>query len=250
MTADFKGQFRLGNRRVCYPLTVVDPLSRYIYAIDALHTTAVEPAQRVFERVFRQFGLPDIILTDNGVPFCCPTSLGGLSGLSKWWIKLGIQHLRIEPGKPQQNGRHERMHRTLKARLTKPPARTKKKQQQGFDQFRYEFNYLRPHEALGQKPPASALEPFNRSFPKRLVDPSYPDYFEVRRVRSNGQIKWTGTKIFVSLVLIGELVGLEPVADGQWDLYFGPTCLARLDERRKRWIKQPKPTVNDVPGLV
>lgn len=234
MTADHKGKFRMGNGQWCYPLTVADPVSRFIYTIEASQSTAVSEAIAVFTRLFKEYGVPDQIITDNGVPFCCPGALGGLSQLSKWWIRLGIHHGRIEPGQPQQNGRHERMHRTLGDRIAATPQNSFRSQQAYFNSFRYEFNYLRPHEALGQVPPSTVMAPCERSFPSALPELEYPSWFEVRRVRSNGQIKWDSQLVFVSEVLIGEIVGLDPVDDGLWDLYFGSVRLGRLNERKMK----------------
>lgn len=234
MTADHKGKFRMGNGQWCYPLTVADPVSRFIYTIQASPSTAVSEAIAVFTRLFKEYGVPDQIITDNGVPFCCPGALGGLSQLSKWWIRLGIHHGRIEPGQPQQNGRHERMHRTLADRIAATPQNSFRSQQTFFNSFRYEFNYLRPHEALGQVPPSTVMAPCERSFPSALPELEYPSWFELRRVRSNGQIKWDSQLVFVSEVLIGEIVGLDPVDDGLWDLYFGSVRLGRLDERKMK----------------
>jgi len=190
----------------------------------------------VFERVFHEYGLPHQIVTDNGPPFCNAAALGGLSELAKWWIKLGIEVVRIEPGKPQQNGRHERMHRTLKASATRPPSPTMRAQQNRFDAFRKEFNEIRPHEALGQRPPASAWVAYGRQMPRRVLDPFYGDEFEIRRVRSNGQVKWKGELVFVSDVLISETVGFRQNAEDAWELYFGHMRLAFWDERKRLLI--------------
>ena len=153
-----------------------------------------------------------------------------MSQLSLWWIKLGILPERIEPGKPQQNGRHERMHLTLKEAATRPPSANMKAQQQRLDCFRAEYNEQRPHEALGQKTPASCYSPSARSYPERLPEPHYPDYFEVRKVSSNGVIYWHSKLVYVSHMLKGEPVGLEQVDDGIWNVYFGPVTLGRFDE--------------------
>lgn len=234
MTVDHKGKFRMANGRWCYPLTIADPISRFIYAIDASRSTAVAEAITVFKRVFAEYGLPEQIITDNGVPFCHPGALGGLSQLSKWWIRLGIHHGRIEPGQPQQNGRHERMHRTLKERIVANPQKSFRSQQRLFDSIRYEFNYLRPHKSLAQVPPVSVTLPLQRSYPRVLPELEYPNWFRIRRVRSNGQIKWEPGLVFVSEVLIGETIGLEPIDDGLWDLYFGTVRLGQLNERKMK----------------
>ncbi len=170
------------------------------------------------------------MLNDNGTPFSS-TALAGLSRLSVWWIKLGIQPLRIEPGHPEQNGGHERMHRDLKAETTRPPAAELAAQQRLFDAFREEFNEERPHEALGQRTPAELYEPSPRPYPEHVPEVDYPGHYEVRRVRSGGGIKWQGELLYVSEALIGERVGLEEVDDGIWSLHFASLLLARFDER-------------------
>lgn len=235
MSADHKGQFRLGDGRYCHPLTIADPASRYVFAVEALTSTSVKPAVTVFERVFREWGLPEQIITDNGNPFCAARAIGGLTELSKMWIKLGIQHVRIQPGRPQQNGIHERMHKTLKQDATRPPERNLKAQQHRFDAFRHEFNQIRPHQSLGQERPASLVQPFRRPFPTQLAEVEYPTSFEVRRVRHNGLIRWRGDMVFVSVVLAGEPVGFAHVEEDRWDLYFGPVRLATWSDRTMRF---------------
>ncbi len=250
MTADYKGQFRLGIGQMCYPLTICDPASRFILAIDAHERPCGELAGPVFERVFREYGLPDQILTDNGAPFSNASALGGLSELSRDWIKLGITALRIDPGKPQQNGRHERMHKSMMGRATSPPCHNSLSQQKRFNSFRREFNFIRPHDALGKKTPASVHTPYRRQMPRRLPRMEYPDNMLVRRVRSNGQIRWRGQMVFISEVLIGELVGLLETGDGTWDLYFGPVALALWDDRRNSLIAYRKPKQNRRKGVI
>jgi hypothetical protein len=235
MSADHKGQFRLGNRRYCFPLTIADPASRFVFAIDAQISTTVGPALAVFERVFREWGLPEQMITDNGCPFCTTRALGGLTELSKMWIKLGIQHVRIVPGRPQQNGIHERMHRTLKDDATRPPEGNASAQQKRFDAFRQEFNNVRPHQALGQERPASRVKPYRRPYPNRIAPIEYPSSFEVRTVRSNGQIKWKGGLLFVSEVLRDEPVALVQVEDDRWHLYFSTVHLATWNERTSKF---------------
>ena len=240
MSADYKGQARLGNGRYCYPLTIADPASRYVFAVNAAKINGGRSAQAVFERVFRDWGLPEQIITDNGAPFCASRSIGGLSELGRWWIRLGVTHARIQPGRPQQNGVHERMHRTLKAKTMQPPATTMRAQQARFDTFIAEFNHVRPHQALAQKRPASFVTPYRRSYPERLPQPEYPDAFLVRRVRSNGAIKWQGEQRFVSEVLVGELVGLVPISDDSYELYFGNQHLANWSARECRWVERSR----------
>jgi putative transposase len=230
-TADFKGEFRTGDRQLCYPLTVADRFSRYLLGCRSRRSTAVLEAQPVFEELFVHYGLPEAILTDGGPPFAAPLSPRRLSRLSVWWVKLGIEPVVIQPGKPQQNGCHERMHRTLKAATARPPASTLAAQQRVFDRFRREYNNERPHEGIGMKTPSQLYRPSARPFPSRLQELSYPGHFEVRRVRASGEIKWRGERLFVSEVLGGELVGLEERDDGLWSLFFGPLLLGRYDER-------------------
>ncbi len=233
MTTDFKGQFRMGNGRLCYPLTIADPFSRYVLAIDAMTSTGMVTAQTAFERVFREFGVPFQMLSDNGTPFCCSRSLGGLTQLSKWWIQLGIIPIRIQPGHPQQNGIHERMHRTLKEWIERLLQYDSKNQQKSFDAFRQEFNDVRPHQALGQKPPASAFQSY-RPFPTRPSKIEYDTTMTVRAVRSNGQIKWDGEMIFASEVLAGENIGLLKVDETLWAIHYGAVRIGYLDELTNR----------------
>lgn len=230
-TADFKGQFKTRDGRYCYPLTVVDGYSRFLLACQGLPGTLHEPTRRVFERLFKEFGMPGAIRTDNGVPFASE-ALGRLSRLAVWWIKLGIRPELNEPASPQQNGAHERMHRTLKASTARPAAATGAAQQRRFGFFRREYNELRPHEALGQKPPASLYQPSPRPYPAREPLIEYPGHFEVRRVSRNGGIRWSKSWLNVSSVLAEEQVGLEEVEDGIWSLFFGTVLLGRFDERR------------------
>ena len=232
-SADFKGQFKTGNGRYCYPLTVTDNFSRYLLGCQALQSTAVNEAKPVFTRLFQQYGLPKRIRTDNGVPFAT-TTLGRLSRLSAWWVRLGVLPEFIELGKPQQNGRHERMHLTLKAETTRPPAGSLPAQQRKFNRFIDEFNNERPHEALGQQTPASHYQASTREMPRKIKPFVYPDRFEVRYVSRNGGIRWSNGWINVSTVCIGEYVGLEEIDDGLWTVYFGPLKLGRLNERLMR----------------
>lgn len=232
-SADFKGEFKTGNGIYCYPLTIADGFSRYLLGCQALHSTAVAGAKTVFTRLFGQYGLPKRIRTDNGVPFAT-NSLARLSKLSAWWVRLGVLPELIEPGKPQQNGRHERMHRTLKAETTIPPAGNLAAQQRRFNHFRTEFNEERPHEALDLQTPASVYESSPRPMPTKLPPLEYPDRFEVRYVSANGGIRWHSKWVNVSIVCAGEYVGLEEIDDGIWDLYFGPLKLGRLHERKMR----------------
>jgi putative transposase len=228
-TIDFKGHFRTGDGRYCYPLTVMDGYSRYLLGCQALRTTAMPPTRAVLTQLFRTYGLPQIIRSDNGVPFAT-TALGRLSQLAVWWIRLGIYPELIEPASPQQNGRHERFHRTLKRETARPVGATLAAQQRRFGSFRQEYNHERPHEALALDTPATRYAPSPRPMPETLPVLDYPAHYEVRRVSRNGGIRWQHAWINVSHVLSGEHVGLHEVDDGLWDLHFGPLCLGRLDE--------------------
>ena len=233
-SADYKGQFKTGNGIYCYPLTVTDGYSRYLLGCQGLNSTAVAEAKPVFTRLFREYGLPQRIRTDNGVPFATNT-LARLSSLSAWWVRLGILPELIEPGKPQQNGRHERMHRTLKAETTRPAAGSLAAQQRKFNAFQEEFNNERPHEALDMQTPACLYRPSPREMPEKIPPFEYPDRFELRYVSANGGIRWKNhTWVNVSTVCIGEYVGLEEIDDGIWNVYFGPLKLGRLNERHMR----------------
>jgi transposase InsO family protein len=232
-SADFKGQFRLGNGRYVYPLTVTDNFSRYLLCCQGQSGPLLEPTKEAFTAVFKEYGLPRRIKTDNGSPFAAAT-LGRLSQLSVWWLKLGILPELTQPGKPQQNGRHERMHKTLKDEATKPPGATERAQQRKFNVFRQEYNDVRPHEALNMSTPAQLHQPSPRQMPDRLPAMEYPDRFEVRYVSANGGIRWHKQWVNVTSALVGEHVGLEPVDDGQWDVYYGVKKLGRLHERHMR----------------
>jgi putative transposase len=230
MTADFKGQFRTGDGVYCYPLTIADSYSRYLLRCQALQSVSTAEARPVFERLFREMGLPQAIQTDNGAPFSA-TGLHGLCGLSVWWMRLGIQHQRSRPGKPQDNGRHERMHRTLKAATARPPAASHRAQQRRFDAFRHEYNEVRPHQALSGETPASLWHPSSRPYPARIPPPQYPGHFETRLVSTAGCFRFKKHVVFLSQALKQEWIGLEEVEDGIWSLHFYDVLLARLDER-------------------
>jgi len=229
-SADFKGDFLMGNGRRCYPLTISDNFSRYLLLCRALERPTQVEVQPWFERVFRQCGLPEVIRTDNGAPFAS-LALGGLSQLSKWWIKLGIKPERIQPGKPAQNGRHERMHRTLKQAV--PPQSDLGEQQRHFDPFQEEYNWERSHESLGRKTPGSIHCNSPRSYPAKLREVQYESGVTVRRVRHNGEIKWRGQLFYLSEVLAKEPVGLKPFDEDRWELRYSFHLLGVLDERNK-----------------
>jgi transposase InsO family protein len=227
-SADFKGQFRLGMGQMCYPLTVTDNYSRFILACKAFYNTKGSPVKKHFESIFIEYGLPEAIRTDNGIPFASP-ALGGLSQLSIWWLKLGIKPERIKPGCPQENGRHERMHRTLKESTVMPPSRNLQAQQRAFNCFREEFNFERPHEGINSRKPADIYQASAREYPNKLPEVEYGSAYEVRYVRSNGQIKWKGGKFFISECLYGEPIGLKEIVDGIWGVYFLRLKLGNLN---------------------
>jgi transposase InsO family protein len=231
---DFKGWFRTQDGRRCDPLTLTDSFSRYLLRCQAVSDTGGLGVRPIFEAAFRQYGLPRAIRSDNGSPFAS-RGVGGLSRLSVWWTKLGIRHERIDPGKPQQNGRHERMHRTLKAETARPPATTLRAQQRRFDAFRQEFNDQRPHEALGLDAPAKWYEPSMRPYPEREPQLSYPLDWACRMVRHNGEVKFKGL-FFLGEALVGEPVGFEPVDGRHWRVHFGSLVLGIFDERVHRLL--------------
>ncbi len=232
-TADFKGWFRTADQARCDPLTVADACSRFVFCC-----RIVAPSERGvrpwFERAFRDHGLPLAMRTDNGSPFAT-TGAGHLSHLAVWWLKLGIQLDRIDRGHPEQNGRHERFHLTLQQETTTPPATTPRQQQRRFDRMRREFNTVRPHEALGQTPPARHYVSSPRPYPGRFEDPWYDATHQVRRVHTSGQIKWQGERVFVCEAVRGELVGLAETERGDWRVHFMQVELGRIDRQTRRF---------------
>lgn len=227
---DFKGQFRTRDGVYCYPFTATDLFSRYLICCDGYPSTAAEGVRVSLERVFRENGLPEAIRSDNGTPFAS-TGIGRLTRLGVWLLKLGIRRELIQPGRPDQNGRHERMHKTLKDEATRPSKANLKQQQKRFDEFVQEFNMERPHEALGMKRPAELYVPSPRRFPEVLPEPQYPRHFEVRRVSRNGGVRWRSQWMSVGHSLIEEPLGFEQVADGVWDAWFMNVRIGRFDER-------------------
>ena len=226
--ADFKGWFRTGDGTRCDPLTISDAYSRYLLRLQGMCETREGPVRSLFEATFRQYGLPAAIRTDNGAPFASH-GIGGLSRLSVWWLKLGIEPERIEPGKPQQNGRHERMHLTLKQETASPAARDMRSQQRVFDEFRVRFNQERPHEALNQNCPAVVYTCSPREY-REPVEVEYPCGFEVRSVKSNGVFNWRGQVVFLGEALGHERVGLAEIAEGCWAVYYCRRALGIVDE--------------------
>lgn len=232
-TADFKGRFRTRDGVYCYPLTVADQHTRFLLAVRGLPSVRAAGARAAFERVFREYGLPAAIRTDNGVLFA-NTGLHGLTQLSVWWLRLGIRHQRIRPASPQENGAHERRHKTLKAAACRPPQAAARAQQRRFDAFRAEYNGERPHAALGGRTPASRYAPAPRPYPDRVAPPEYPGHYLVKRVTNAGAIRFQDRLLFLSKALQQRRVGLEESADGVWSLYLGPVLLGRSDERTMR----------------
>lgn len=229
---DFKGQFVV-DHEYCYPLTTSDLFSRFLLGCTALRSTETLGVRAAFERLFHEYGLPGAIRSDNGVPFSS-VALGGLSTLAVWWVRLGIRLERIPPGKPQHNGRHERMHKTMKAEACRPPAPHLDAQQDRFDAFRLDFNTERPHEALANEVPAAVYEPSQRSYPSTLAELEYPGHFAMRRVRHDGSIKLLSQELYLSEPLAREVVGLEELDDRLWHLHFGPVFLGIIDGRGHR----------------
>jgi transposase InsO family protein len=232
-TLDFKGQFRTRDGRYCYPLTVADDYSRYLLGCQALLQPTRALVRPVLTRLFQQYGLPERIRTDNGAPFAS-CALARLSQLSVWLLQCGIRPELIAPGHPEQNPRHERMHRTLKAATTRPPAADHRAQQRCFNTFREEFNADRPHESLGMQPPATLYHPSPRAYRGPVEPLEYPGHFELRKVSRNGGIRWQQAWVNVSHVLAEETVGFEAIADGLWDVYYRSVKLGRFSERTGR----------------
>lgn len=235
-TGDHKGWFRTRDGWRCEPLTVMDASSRYLLALEATGSTADAEAWPVFERLFEEHGLPDRFRSDNGPPFASP-GVTGLTPLAARFIKLGITLERIAPGKPQQNGRHERFHLTMLP-MAKEPAADRMAQGQAFDAFRRSYNEERPHEALAMDTPAQHYRPSRRTMPRTPPEPDYPDEAAVRRVRHNGEIKWNGGFVYVSQTLAGEAVAAAEAEDGQWTLSFHAHPLGIIDTRRMKLVRR------------
>lgn len=230
--ADFKGEFKLGNGRYCYPLTVTDQASRFLLLCEALDSNREDLAFKAFEHLFRERGLPDAIRTDNGVPFASPNALFNLSKLSVWWLRLGIAIERIKPGNPQQNGRHERMHLTLKTEATRPPSANGLQQQVRFDTFVNEFNGQRPHEALFMKTPGEVYTPSHKPY-NGIGELEYPFHDREVLVTSCGRLCLHRKKINISTVLAGQKLGIKEVDDGIWLVSFMQYDLGYIDLEQK-----------------
>jgi putative transposase len=233
-TIDFKGHFRLKSGPYCYPLTIVDHASRYLLACTALRSTAFGPMWKVLERVFAEHGLPDAVQSDNGPPFG-PTH-GKFSTLSARLMMLDVQPVFIRPGHPQDNGRHERMHRDLKAATSRPPSQSFARQQGRFDEFVHTYNHERPHEAIDMKRPAQLYRRAPRALPRKIVPPEYPAHFEVRKIGSSGTVSWLGQPIFVTEALSGQRVGFEEIDDRLWTVHFYRFRIGQIDGRENIFI--------------
>lgn len=238
--ADFKGWFRTGDGERIDPLTLSDAYSRYLLRCQAVEKTDTERVRAILEAAFREYGLPQAIRTDNGPPFAT-TALAGLSRLAVWWIKLGIVPERIEAGHPEQNGRHERMHRTLKQEVAMPPAEDRRAQQRALQAFRQEYNHVRPHEALAMQTPARVYAPSEREYPARVEEPEYPSPMLVKRVQSHGHFRWKKHHaVFLSEALWGEPIGLLPIDERWYTVYFAHLPLGRFDSWRRRVVPLPE----------
>ena len=228
---DYKGWFRTADGQRCDPLTISDAHSRYLLRCQVVRRADARCARPLLEATFREFGLPLAIRSDNGAPFAS-RGVAGLSRLSVWWIKLGIKPERITPGRPSENGRHERMHGTLQRDACQTPAANRRAQQKRFDAFRRTYNEERPHEAINNATPSMIYRPSPRPYPARLAELVYPDHWQIRRVRHNGEIRWRGEQLFISEVLTGEPLGLQETDDeGMWSLHFGPILLGTINHR-------------------
>ena len=246
--ADFKGWFRTGIGERIDPLTISDAYSRYLLRCQGVEKTDTTRVQAVFEAAFREYGLPRAIRTDNGAPFAS-TALAGLSRLAVWWIKLGIVPERIAAGHPEQNGRHERMHRTLKQEVAMPAAPDRRAQQRELGRFRQEYNQVRPHEALGMQTPASVYVPSEREYPRQVAEPEYPETMLVRPVHSKGQFRWKKRQdVFLSEVLWGERIGLLPLDERWYTVYFAQVPLGRFDSWQRRVLPLPAGVGFDMDG--
>jgi transposase InsO family protein len=241
--ADFKGWFRTRDGERIDPLTISDAHSRYLLRCQGVKKMDTARVQGIFEAAFREHGMPVAIRTDNGAPFAS-RAVAGLSRLAVWWMKLGIVPERIEAGHPEQNGRHERMHRTLKQEVTQPAAANRREQQRVMDRFRQEYNQVRPHEALGMQTPAAIYEPSPREFPARVPDPEYPETMLVRSVKHQGQFRWKKHDVFLSEVLWSERIGLLPEDDRWFTIYFAQFPIGRFDSKQLRVMPLPKAGVD------
>jgi transposase InsO family protein len=233
---DYKGQFYMKNGHACYPLTLSDNFSRFLLGCQALEGPRYDPTRQCIEAAFREYGLPSAIRCDNGTPFA-GRCIGGLSQLSIWWIQLGIIPERIGKGCPQENGRHERMHRTLKNEALDPVSRDLKEQQKAFDIYRYDYNNCRPHESLDDRTPSEYYKKSNRPYVERPHPPDYGLDFQVRNVRHAGEIKFMNRTFYITELLTGQHVGLKEIEDGLWQLQFSFYVLGSIDLRKNKIIR-------------
>lgn len=238
--ADFKGQFRMANHDYCYPLTLSDFTSRFLISCEALSSTESAPCFAVFEEAFQEYGLPLAIRSDNGAPFASGNSAWNLTRLSVWWIRLGVKLERIKPGHPQQNGRHERMHRTLKLEATKPSVANLLQQQEKFDQFKDEFNRERPHQALDMKRPADMYQKSLRPY-KGLPDVTYPGYDKSLLISNCGRLCLNRQKVHISQAFANQPVGVKEVDEGIWGVDFMSYTLGYFDEESNKFTPKDDP---------
>lgn len=237
---DFKGQFKTRNQVYCFPLTISDFDSRFLISCEALSSTSENPCYSVFEQAFKEYGLPTAIRSDNGVPFASGNSLWGLTKLSVWWIRLGIKIERIKPGNPQQNGRHERMHRTLKLEATKPAAANLLQQQEVFYNFIQEYNYERPHQAIDMKRPADVYKKSDKIY-EGIKDITYPGFDKVLLISACGRVCMGNGKIHMSKAFANQPVGLKEVEDKIWLVSFMDYDLGYLDEESRKFAPRDDP---------
>ncbi len=242
---DFKGHFRTGDGIYCYPLTVTDQHTRYLLECQGLLSTRGTGVRPIYDRLFRTYGLPQAMRTNNGVPFAS-TALHGLTPLNVWWVRLGIQHQRILPAHPQQNGAHERMHKTLKRGAIRPPRANLAAQQRAFNRFRREYNEERPHQYLQGRTPGSVYTASSRTYTGGVPDLEYPGHYVVKRVTNAGTVRFKHQLLYLSTALRGHRVAFEEVDDGIWSVHFCEVLLGRLDERRA--VETGQLGVTHVPG--
>lgn len=234
-SADFKGKFRMGNKKYCYPLTIADSWSRYVFTAKGLHSANTTSSKPVFIDIFRKYGLPKQIHTDNGAPFAHVNSLGRLSKLSVWFMELGIKPVFSDPGHPEQNGRHERMHRELKAEATKPAGYSLQAQQRKLNAFVKEYNDIRPHEALSMRTPSAVHELSERKYPEKIEEWIYPKEFKVKYITHNGAIRLERNDwLFVSTPLAGKYIGLEELGNDIYRFYFREFLLGYINIRARK----------------
>jgi len=238
-TVDFKGWWRTSDGRRCEPLTIRDGYSRYVLALRAMTSTRSEGVRRVFEEVFEQYGLPKVIRSDNGGPFACTRALAGLTRLSAWWKALGIRLDRIEPGHPEQNGAHERLHRDIRQELQSVVAGDIERQQEMLDLWRVEYNTERPHEAIGMKTPSRLYVPSPRLYTREIPEIVYPKRFDVRKVKHSGEISINGHRRFLSEALAGWPVGIESNGGHTIRLWFADLCLGETDASFRSPLRPP-----------